>query len=632
MWGSAPRSARFWAGVVLVLSAMSARAEPSVPVTFSEVSIHDPSIIRAQGRYYVFGSHLEAARSVDLMRWETFTNGYRTPGNRLFGDLVAALSESFAWAGHNDADSFGGFAVWAPDVVWMPEFVNPDGSRGAYLMYYAVSSTYVRSAIGIAASSNVEGPYRYVDTIIYSGFTRDEAYDRNSTVNKKWTNTNIPKLIAQGKLEGVNPAWFRADGSYNNSVYPNAIDPNVFRDADGNLWLAYGSWSGGIFVLRIDPTTGRPVYPGRDGTTPDGRLVDRYFGIKIAGGYGKSGEGPYVVYDRDTRYYYLFVSYGWLGATGGYNIRVFRSRAPTGPYLDSLGQSAVLPGDVDNAPYGNKLMGGFLFERKLGDPGIGRGVGYVSPGHNSVYVDEDSGQRFLVFHTRLPGRGEYHELRVHQFFLNQDGWPVVAPYRYAGEQLRPVDEAEIPGDYRYVNHGKSNSNVIQRSTHIKLQPDHTITGAVTGTWRKVGDYYVEITMDGTTYRGVLVRCWEPIEKQYVVTFTALSEQGVAIWGARLPDRTDEEVVAAVWKALNLGDTSRVTWDLALPTEGTRGTRIVWQSSDPQVVDSSGSVRRPGGTQPVVVVLTATITRGSASAVKTFFVTVPPAEGSTPSTP
>lgn len=73
----------------------------------------------------------------------------------------------------------------------------------------------------------------------------------------------------------------------------------------------------GIFLLELDKATGKPMYPGKDGTTEDGRLIDRYFGTKIAGGYGESGEGPYIEYNQETGYYYLYVTYGGLAADGG---------------------------------------------------------------------------------------------------------------------------------------------------------------------------------------------------------------------------------------------------------------------------------------------------------------------------
>ena len=36
---------------------------------FRDVSVHDPSVIRADGMYYIFGSHMAAAKSADLMNW-----------------------------------------------------------------------------------------------------------------------------------------------------------------------------------------------------------------------------------------------------------------------------------------------------------------------------------------------------------------------------------------------------------------------------------------------------------------------------------------------------------------------------------------------------------------------------------
>ena len=285
-------------------------AESDEPITFSNASVHDPSIIQDQksGMYYVFGSHIAAAKSPDLINWQNFTNGYTSTDNTIYGDLSGNLSESFAWAGEDDADSKGGYAVWAPDVIWNKQYRNADGSKGAYMLYYSVSSTYIRSAIGLAVSKNIEGPYTYVDTIIYSGFTEEETYDANSDVNKQWESTNIDELIEEGVLEEPNPEWFTENGVYNNAEYTNAIDANVLYDKQGKLWMTYGSWSGGTFILELDKKTGIPLYPGEDGVTKDGRMIDRYFGTKIAAGYGRSSEGTYAVYDKKAGYYYLYLT------------------------------------------------------------------------------------------------------------------------------------------------------------------------------------------------------------------------------------------------------------------------------------------------------------------------------------
>jgi arabinan endo-1,5-alpha-L-arabinosidase len=591
---------------------------------FKNVSVHDPSIIKDGDTYYVFGSHIEAAKSKDLKSWTSFANGYTTPGNVIYGDLSKNLAGSFAWAGENDSDSKGGYAVWAPDVFWNEDYVNDDGTKGAYMIYYSASSTYIRSAIGYAVSKNIEGPYKDVDTIIYSGFTKNEEYDANSTVNKKWTNTNINKLIDNGTLTGPRSGWFNSNGSYANSNFPNAIDANLFYDEDGKLWMTYGSWSGGIFMLEIDKTTGQAIYPGEDGTTDDGRLIDRYFGTKIAGGYGKSGEGPYIVYDKNTGYYYLYVTYGWLGADGGYNMRLFRSTSPDGPYVDAEGKSAVLPGEVDHSPYGMKLMGNFLFERKIGDPGTGIGYGYLSPGHNSVFYDSETGQQFLVFHTRFPETGEMHELRIHQMFMNKDGWPVVAPYRYAGETIDKVNRQDLIGEYKFINQGKDTSASIHKSVFIRLNKDNTVTGDVNGTWKKTSHNQAKITVDGDTYDGVFVRQWDPTSEQYVMTFTAVSKEGVSVWGSKVLKKTDAEIVENVLNDLSLGDTENVISNLTLPTEGTRHTEISWETSDSNVVTESGVIKRPEvNSESVTALLTATITKGNITKTKSFEITVLP---------
>lgn len=113
------------------------------------------------------------------------------------------------------------------------------------------------SVIGFAASKNLEGPYTFVDTLIYSGFTENDKYVTSSTknVNRKYTSTNVDELIASGEVT-YNKEWF-SNQNFNNYLFPNAIDPTIYYDTDGTMYMCYGSWSGGIFTLEIDPVTGR---------------------------------------------------------------------------------------------------------------------------------------------------------------------------------------------------------------------------------------------------------------------------------------------------------------------------------------------------------------------------------------
>lgn len=508
-------------------------------IQFQNATVHDPSIVKEEDTFYVIGSHIDGAKSNDLINWENYTNGYTTPGNTIYGDLSSNLAESFAWAGENDADSRGGFAVWAPEIIWNEHYVHDDGSRGAYMMYYSVSSTYIRSAIGYAVSKDMAGPFEYVDTIMYSGFHENDAYDANSDVNKNWENTNIPDLINEGVFEEPNPEWFTDNGGYNYRLFTNSIDANLFFDEFGSLWMTYGSWAGGIYILEVDPETGQPIHPGEDGTTEDGRMIDRYFGTKLAGGYGHSIEGPYVYYDKEQNYYYLFTTYGGLSSTGGYQMRVFRSESPNGPYVDGSGQAAVFPeslddgtvrnkvGSRDHEGIGNKLMGNFQYNEDDSSSG------YLSPGHNSIYVDSKTNDRFVVFHTRFPDSGEMHQLRVHQFFMNKEGWPVVSPYRHAGEIEESVGRQELIGEYQLIEHGTDLTAEINRPLQVTLEKNNKVSGDRTGIWKRMGHNRAEVKLEGTTYEGVFLTQYNPNEAAYVHTFTLTSKDGEALWGTKL---------------------------------------------------------------------------------------------------
>ncbi|MBM7572983.1 LamG-like jellyroll fold domain-containing protein [Aquibacillus albus] len=614
------------------------QASNSEPIEFERASVHDPSIIKADdGSYYVFGSHIAVAESEDLIDWNSIVEReYQTPENNpIYGDLSANLAESFEWAGEDDADSTGGFAVWAPDIFWNKDYVWEDGSTGAYMLYYSASSTYIRSAIGVAVSKDVEGPYEYLDTIMYSGFTNYEAYDNNSDVNKHWENTNIADLIDEGVMDEANPDWFTDEGNFNNALYTNAIDPNILYDENGDLWMTYGSWSGGTFILPLEKDTGLPVYPGEDGETADGRMIDRYYGTKIAGGYGRSGEGTYAVYDEETGYYYLYITYGGLASDGGYNMRQFRSENIEGPYVDAEGNQAVFPesfdigvgnfpGNDDHKDIGNKMMGNFLFKRDLGEAGTGIGTGYMAPGHNSYLIDDGLGKEFIVTHTRFPQQGEMHQVRVHQTFKNSDNWPVPTPYHYAGETIEIVSEADVTGDYKYINHGKEITGELTESTWVKLNADKTVSGAVTGTWELYDDYRVELTIDGEgTYDGVFIRQYDPTSDKWVMTLSAMSNEGVVIWGSHVEAKADQEVVDGMKQELSTAIPENAINNISLPTVATQGTQITWESSNPEVISNEGVVVQPEyGSGDATVDLTATISLGVVTETQTLTVTVP----------
>lgn len=457
---------------------------PQAAVAFANVSVHDPDLIKVNDSYYVFGSHLAAAKSTDLMNWTRIADGV-DDANPLFDKVTTALAETFAWAQVTD--------LWAPAIVQLD-----DGKF--YLYYDACKGDSPRSAMGVAVADKVEGPY-----------------------------VNRQVFLKSGMWNEVSP-----DGTvYDQRVHPNTVDPNVFRDKDGKLWMVYGSYSGGVFIMAMDMATGLPV-PGQG------------YGKHLMGGNNARIEGPYILYNPQTQYYYLFTSFGGLAADGGYNLRVARSRDPDGPYVDASGKDMAevksdpkLPlfDDASIAPYGQKLMGNYQWTLTAGETGTA--VGYVSPGHNAARYEAATGQFFLVFHTRFPGTGEYHEVRVHEMFFNADGWPVVAPFRYvplsksATTLASAVGSADAAGAYQLVNHGKDISATIKPSQAIRLASDGTVSGAATGSWTWTGNNGVNLTLTGSgSFSGVLSRQWNPNANAFVVTFSAQSKEGVSIWGAR----------------------------------------------------------------------------------------------------
>jgi arabinan endo-1,5-alpha-L-arabinosidase len=256
-------------------------------------------------------------------------------------------------------------------------------------------------------------------------------------------------------------------------------------------------------------------------------------------------EGAYVIYSPQTKYYYLFTSWGGLDANGAYNMRVARSTSPDGPYLDASGKdmnevkadpAKPLFDDASIAPYGQKLMGNYQYALASGETGTQ--IGYVSPGHNSVKYEASTGQYFLIFHTRFPNQGEVHEVRTHEMFLNDDGWLVAAPLRYvplsksATALSATVTAADVAGTYKMVNHGKDITAAIKQSTVVTLSAGGAVAGASTGTWTHKGSNNIGLTVDGVTYSGVLSRQWNPNANAFTVTFTAQSKTGVSIWGVR----------------------------------------------------------------------------------------------------
>ena len=448
--------------LVLVLPANAAQ------VKFGNASVHDPSVLYADGTYYIYGSHMQAAKSADLQDWKLFSKLEKCT---LQPDYAVEFKEALTFA---ETGTF-----WAPDVIRLAD--------GRYYMYYCCcEGSKPLAALGVAVSDSPEGPFENVQIMLRSG-----------------------------------------EPGYDATVYPNAIDPCVFFDAQERLWMVYGSYSGGIFLLELDPATGLI----REGQEP--------YGIHLLGGNHSCIEAPYMVYNKATGYYYLFLSFGGLGVNDGYNIRVCRSKNVEGPYEDAQGHAMedckCEPWSFWNndtiAPYGVKLMGGYQFAPLAGENSA-KAQTVRSPGHNSVYYDEAADAWYLIHHTRFASTGDRYIVQTRRMWFNDYGWPVVAPTRYVTDDRIPADAAfAAQGAWKLLSHGQDVNTVEHVSEAATFSADGGVSGLRQGTYT-IDDTHITIELDGVTYSGVCAVGYDADQDAFVSTFTAMSEDGQTLWGIR----------------------------------------------------------------------------------------------------
>ncbi len=518
------------------------------------VSVHDPSVVWDPNSryYYIFGSHRASAKSKDMSSWTTFTAAWKTTTSNNASNTDAFKTNQTKKVTINGSEvTFGNFDayawssaygngynidgnMWAPDVIYNPVLQK-------WCMYLSINGPTWNSSIILLTADKIDGPYMYQGPVIFSGF------NVTSTAGVSYKKTDLELVLGE---QASLPSRYNVGNQWGNR-WPHCIDPCVFYDEQGKLWMSYGSWSGGIWMIELDENTGLRDYNVSYSIKGSGNGVtsDPYFGKKIGGGYYVSGEGSYIEYIGG--YYFLFISYGGLAVggnpndynNGGYQMRYFRSENPDGPYKDANNVDAIFPtyrlnfghNATDNrgvnifGAYGDwgKLTVGDWSER--------------SQGHNSIIAAED-GRTYLVYHTRFQNRGEAHEVRVHQVFQNEDGWLVAAPFEYTGEEVKSADIAttqqiatnRVPGKYQLLTHKyRLNHTTKELAKPVEIQLNHngTISGSVTGSWSiQEGTSYITLIISGVTYKGVVVEQTLERTTQTAVSFTAVAKNGVSIWG------------------------------------------------------------------------------------------------------
>lgn len=467
----------------------------------NKTSIHDACLFKDANLYYAFGSHMAAATSSDLWNWETIANGV-TNKNKLFQNLLR--SEAYAWCGKNESNKY---SFWGPDVIY-------NSKMRKYCMYFAVRGKNGKSSICLATADSVSGPFSFTARVLDSGFSTSD-YSGSLAENKF------------GKKKLLKRAYFDKDGNFDNKHYPAALDPSVFYDADDNLWMVYGSWNGGIYLLELDKKTGLPVTVEEDNKS---EAIDAYFGKHILGYGNESCEAPYIMYQEEQGYYYLFVSYGNISSDGGYDIREFRSEHVMGPYVDAMGQSWTEEKE-EYSTIGIKLIGNYCFP--------GNAEAYVSSGHPAVITDSD-GRFLLVHHTRFDDGKEDFEIRVRQLFFNENGWLTADPFNINNvkkkEELKEggYGSRKLLGTYYLIEPGTEITADIKQAKTVELTEDGKVLGiGADNSWEKIdGMPYANITLDHQTYQGVFIKQKDEGNHDIMVFSGICNENNQVLWAVK----------------------------------------------------------------------------------------------------
>ncbi len=386
--------------------------------TKEEWVIHDISeIVEIDGMlmFGVTGKSQEDGYNCGLETWYIFL------GQSTFTPGQCLLSEKPSWHAEYVPSNDG--ALWAP---------NFHGSR---TMYYTLpmsnedSHSDTQSCIGMVTATG-------------------------TAPNLVWTDYGEPILC-------------QAEGEENNDdPEPPALDPAIFIDDDGRMYMVYGGAH--IWITELDPKTGEHI----SGDSLSWDNGDNGDFVHLANGasddplYTEDGqdpwaEAPYIHKEGD--YYYLFVN--WYsccaGANSTYEIVVGRSQSVTGPYVDNSG--------TDMKDYGGTLVMAPESHNVIG------------PGHAGIFEYEADNRAVQVFtHHYYPDDGApwaYAQART--LTWDSDGWPVVSQ-----EQWNPMDYWEIiDNDDEKDSEETNEDHEISITDDMKFNPeDLTINVGDTVTW------------------------------------------------------------------------------------------------------------------------------------------------------
>lgn len=178
----------------------------------------------------------------------------------------------------------------------------------------------------------------------------------------------------------------------------NAIDSNIILDENGTPWMNFGSFWGGIKMVKLTDDLSKIAHPEEWRTLAS---RPRSFDLDEANAGDGSVEAPFIY--KHGNWYYLFVSFDYCckGKDSTYKVAVGRSKSVEGPYLDKDGKSMAVGG------------GSIVLE--------GDGVNWAAVGHCAAYTID--GQDLLVAHAYSQETG--HSKLILRSITWENEWPVV---------------------------------------------------------------------------------------------------------------------------------------------------------------------------------------------------------------
>ncbi|MDR2414584.1 MAG: arabinan endo-1,5-alpha-L-arabinosidase [Odoribacteraceae bacterium] len=304
----------------------------------------------------------------------------------------------------------------------------------------------------------------------------------------------------------------------------NAIDPSVATDpVTGETWMHYGSYFGGLHAVQLDPATG--LTRVKD---DQGKLTARRFD-----GKKNNLEAPEIIYHPGLKKYFLFISYDPLMTT--YNVRVGRSDAIDGPFLDYAGNEMTL--ERDDLPV---LTYPYQFENH---------PGWAGTGHCTVF-DDGKGNYYMAHQGRLSPWNQLMVLHVREIKWTRDGWPVVSPERYAATPPEKITSKKLAGEWEVIeltgnvperdleagqvvrNEVALRNNEKVASRRVALNADGTLGGAYTGKW-KFADGQLQLTIGD---RRLSLEAWAGQDwenERRALLFSGLNDEGCSVWGKKI---------------------------------------------------------------------------------------------------